>query len=217
MESDPPDIGILRQAGDWRWIQDGDIVRAAALAHAAARRRPATQQAAPQPWASGAHGVDITILLADDACLHDLNLRFRGQDRPTDILSFPAQCFYHTFDRAREQSPWAPPCCTDIRYLLGDIALSAPAVRRGARARGRHRRAHLLHLIVHGVLHLCGHVHRQAGEAHAMEALETAALAQMSIADPYADIHADPDAGPDAAGGEAPGRRAMPSSPPACA
>ena len=60
---------------------------------------------------------------------------------------------------------------------------------RGAEARGKPRRDHLLHLAVHGVLHLCGHEHRQAGEAAAMEALETAVLAQMPIVDPYTSLN----------------------------
>ena len=167
MEAEPPDIHILRRQGDWRWIENGDIVRAAALAWAAAG--PSLPGAAAT---AAAAGIDINILLADDAFLRDLNLRFRGRDEPTDILSFPAHCF----DGARCQ--------------LGDVAFSEQAVLRGAEARGKSRREHLLHLTVHGVLHLCGHEHQQAGEARAMEALETAALAQMSIADPYCEAAA---------------------------
>ena len=157
MESEVPDIDILRQAGDWRWIKDGDITRAATLACGAALT----------DLRASANGTDMTILLADDALLHRLNLRFRGQDRATDILSFPAECH------------------AGARRQLGDVALSEEAVLRGAAARCKGGREHLLHLVVHGVLHLCGHEHRLAREAREMEALETAILARISIADPY--------------------------------
>lgn len=161
MEADVPDIEVLRHGGSWRWIEESDILRAAVLACDSAI---ADKQTAPL---KDVEGVDLAIVLGDDDLLHRLNLRFRGRDEPTDILSFPAQCL------------------AGKRYQLGDVALSEESVLRGAQSRAKERKHHLLHLVVHGVLHLWGHVHELQAEAERMEFLEVRTLAQMSISDPY--------------------------------
>jgi probable rRNA maturation factor len=109
----------------------------------------------------------VTILLADDEAVRDLNARFRGKDYATNVLSFPA-----------------PPNPEDH---LGDIALAYGVCAREAQEQGKSLQAHLQHLVVHGVLHLLGYDHEIETEAEDMEGLERAVLAELGVADPYAD------------------------------
>jgi probable rRNA maturation factor len=106
----------------------------------------------------------LTILLTGDARLRELNDRFRGKDKPTNVLSFPAADPAH----------------------FGDIAMAYGVVKREAKAQGKGFAAHAAHLAVHGTLHLRGFDHEKSRRAHVMEALETAILARLGIADPYA-------------------------------
>jgi probable rRNA maturation factor len=123
--------------------------------------------------ASGARildGAEVSVLLADDAEARALNERWRGVDKPTNVLSFPAA--------ARDKIAGAP--------LLGDIVVAFETVEREADEEGKTFADHVAHLVVHGFLHLLGFDHQSAGEADCMEALETDALARLGIADPYA-------------------------------
>ena len=108
----------------------------------------------------------LTVLLTDDARLRALNAAFRGKDKATNVLSFPA-----------------PP--SEALYL-GDVALAYGVTEREARAQSKSFAAHAAHLVVHGILHLTGYDHEKARDARAMETLETAILARLGIADPYA-------------------------------
>lgn len=110
----------------------------------------------------------VTILLADDDTLRDLNARFRGRDRPTNVLSFPAP------------ASAAP--------HLGDLALAYGVCAAEAEAQGKSLADHLRHLVIHGALHLQGHDHETEAEAEAMEALERTLLAGMGVADPYREL-----------------------------
>lgn len=115
-------------------------------------------------------GAEVSLLFTDDAHMRRLNLRYRGQDRPTNVLSLPA----------------APVLVGRLGPPLGDIVLAAETVRREAKAQALAENDHLTHLIVHGFLHLIGHDHEDDAEALVMEGLETAILADLGIADPYA-------------------------------
>jgi probable rRNA maturation factor len=106
----------------------------------------------------------------DDAAVHELNLRYRGKDKPTNVLSFPA------FEVAPGDA--VPP-------MLGDVALAFETVRSEAELEEKPFDHHLTHLIVHGLLHLLGHDHEEEDEAAIMEGLERAALARLAIPDPY--------------------------------
>ncbi len=108
----------------------------------------------------------VTILLADDDRLRSLNHDFRGKDKPTNVLSFPA----------------AP---NDEEHA-GDIALAWGVTRAEARAAGKRIADHAAHLVVHGILHLAGFDHEKARDAEKMEGLEVKILARLGIADPYA-------------------------------
>ena len=119
-----------------------------------------------------------SLLFTSDAEVHVLNREWRARDKPTNVLSFPM------LEREELESLAAdgPP------VMLGDIALAAQTCAREAAEKGITLEAHAAHLIVHGLLHLAGHDHVDSDDqAEAMEALETAILAKLGIADPYGD------------------------------
>lgn len=123
-------------------------------------------QAADATLASeGAVGEGVTLLLTDDETVRGLNVRFRGQDKPTNVLSFPAP-----------QNP---------ERFLGDIALAYGVCAREASEQGKPLKNHLQHLVAHGVLHLLGYDHETDAQAEEMEGLERAVLAGLGIPDPY--------------------------------
>ncbi len=119
-------------------------------------------------------GTELSVVLADDAEVRTLNRAFRGQDRATNVLSFPASS-----SAERQRLPTGAP------LLLGDVVLSYQTVRAEAAAQGKTLREHLGHLVVHGVLHLAGYDHQAEAETADMEALETEILERMGIRDPY--------------------------------
>jgi probable rRNA maturation factor len=105
----------------------------------------------------------LTILLADDARLKTLNHDFRGKNKPTNVLAFPAR-----------ESGYA-----------GDIALAHGVISKEALAGKKRFADHASHLVVHGVLHLAGHDHEEARAAEVMERLETVILARLGVSDPH--------------------------------
>lgn len=107
----------------------------------------------------------VTILFADDATVRELNARFRGKDKPTNVLSFPAPAGFHE--------------------RLGDVALAYETVAAEAADQGKPLADHALHLIVHGLLHLQGYDHETEADAQEMEGEERRILARLGIADPY--------------------------------
>ena len=110
--------------------------------------------------------VGVSILLAGNARLKALNVKFRGKNKPTNVLSFEA--------------------VADRRSYLGDLALAYGVAAREARAQGKSLPDHATHLVVHGVLHLLGFDHQTARAAAKMELLEVLILAELGISDPYA-------------------------------
>jgi len=108
---------------------------------------------------------EIAISLSDDAAVRDLNVRFRGKDSATNVLSFPA---------------------TESDDRLGDIILAFETCAREAQEQGKSLADHVRHLTAHGVLHLLGYDHESEDEAQSMESLERAILAGLGVADPYA-------------------------------
>ena len=111
---------------------------------------------------------EITIRIVDEAESHDLNLTYRGKDKPTNVLSFPFEC----------------PDEVELP-LLGDLVICRQVVEREATEQGKPLEAHWAHMVVHGCLHLLGYDHIEDDEAEEMEALETRLLAQLGIANPY--------------------------------
>lgn len=129
--------------------------------------------------AGGHAGIDeaeIAVMLTDDAGIRTLNNNWRGIDKPTNVLSFPALL------------PAAPRGEGDPPRMLGDIAIAYQTTRREADDEQKPFDHHLSHLAVHGFLHLIGYDHTTDDDAEAMESLEQEILAQLGIPDPYADL-----------------------------
>jgi probable rRNA maturation factor len=111
---------------------------------------------------------EIGVVLADDARIQALNKSFRGTDKATNVLAFPAP-------KPRGNGP----------RPLGDIVLAYETLVREAEIEGKTAEHHLMHLAVHGTLHLLGFDHIDDADAEAMEARERAILADLGIPDPY--------------------------------
>lgn len=113
----------------------------------------------------------IAIAFSDDGRVAQLNGRFRGKDRATNVLSFP------------DGTPAGPE--PDSPIHLGDLALALETVLREADAQKKSKKAHATHLVVHGVLHLLGYDHDNEDTALEMETIERHILAELGIGDPY--------------------------------
>jgi probable rRNA maturation factor len=121
----------------------------------------ANQTVGPTPGAA-------TVIVDNDECLRQLNKRWRGLDKPTNVLSFPA-----------------PDLMPGLVSHIGDIAISFETAAREAAAEGKSFADHIAHLSVHGFLHLLGYDHESDDDAEEMEGLERVILARIGISDPY--------------------------------
>ncbi|WP_288061658.1 rRNA maturation RNase YbeY [Rodentibacter caecimuris] len=112
--------------------------------------------------------VEMTVRIVDEAESHELNLTYRGKDRPTNVLSFP-------FD-----------CPDEVELpLLGDLVICRQVVESEAIEQEKPLMAHWAHMVVHGSLHLLGYDHIEDQEAEEMESLETQIMQNLGFADPY--------------------------------
>ncbi|MCY4581278.1 MAG: rRNA maturation RNase YbeY [Chloroflexi bacterium] len=120
-----------------------------------------------------------SVVVADDETLHDLNLRFRGFDEATDVLSF-GQHGAPVEDTALPPSEPFPedgfPALPGEPQSLGEVVLSYPMAERQAREHNVPVEREAALLVVHGILHLLGHDHAEAEEEAAMRAIEQQAL-----------------------------------------
>ncbi len=152
-------IDVAVEAGDWP--------PETALEDMAARAAEAVAAELSSPSGDAS---EVSLLFTDDARIADLNQRWRGKSGPTNVLSFPSG--------APAEAGRLPP-------VLGDIVLARETIERECALDGKPFDHHLMHLIVHGLLHLLGHDHEDEREAEEMEALEVRALARLAIPDPY--------------------------------
>lgn len=111
---------------------------------------------------------EVTIRVVDEAESQQLNLDYRGKDKPTNVLSFPFQ---------------QPPGLE--LPLLGDLVICAQVVHAEAAEQGKSAQAHWAHMVVHGCLHLLGFDHIKEDEAEEMEAEEIQILAELGFSNPY--------------------------------
>jgi probable rRNA maturation factor len=118
---------------------------------------------------------ELAVMLTDDAGIRTLNHNWRGIDKATNVLSFPAL------------QPTGPRGDDDAPRMLGDIAIAYETLRREADDERKPFADHLSHLAVHGFLHLIGYDHENDADAEAMETLEQEILAHLGIPDPYAE------------------------------
>ncbi|HET9476149.1 MAG TPA: rRNA maturation RNase YbeY [Dehalococcoidia bacterium] len=107
---------------------------------------------------------ELGILITDDATVHDLNRRYAGEDKPTDVLSFSL----------REGEEFVSP---DETERLGEVIISLDTAKRQAEEAGRALEAEVAHLLVHGILHLLGYDHAEPDEERVMRGREEAILA----------------------------------------
>ena len=156
-----PMTEVLVVADGWRSEPDAEAVIQRAIATAAEIADADTGEA------------ELAVMLTDDAGIRTLNNNWRGIDKPTNVLSFPAL------------PPTGPAGPDDAPRMLGDIAIAFETTRSEADDEQKPFDHHLSHLAVHGFLHLIGYDHEADDDAEAMEALETEILAQLGIPDPY--------------------------------
>lgn len=139
--------------------------------------RPAILETLHQSqWKQGA---EINILLTDDITMKKLNQKHRGYDKPTNVLSFPSlEPSVIPNYKKQGQAP----------VILGDIALAFETIQKESLDQNKPFDHHLLHLTIHGVLHLLGFDHQQEEDAFAMESLEIKILSTLMIPNPYQEL-----------------------------
>ncbi len=126
-------------------------------------------------WAAAAigrraTGGELGVRVVGSTESRRLNARYRGKDKPTNVLSFP---------------PASLPARGSESRPLGDLVICAQVVRSEAREQCKPLEAHWAHLVVHGALHLIGYDHERAAEAKRMERREIAVLRRLGFANPY--------------------------------
>lgn len=145
---DPIIIDITHHGGDWPDINDAVHQAIQAVAHACFTP--------PEPC-------EVSVVLASNDFIQNLNKQYRNKDKPTNVLSFPQD---------------------DPRHL-GDIILALQTIQTEAEAQKKSFENHFIHLVVHGFLHLLGYDHETDEEAREMEGLEIEILRHLSIENPY--------------------------------
>lgn len=151
-------IDVMVDSKRWKEPAKVKAVVRRAVAQAAAATRSTT-------------GAELAIVLTDDSAIRALNRDWRGIDKATNVLSFPAQ------DTGPRQDGPQP--------HLGDIVLAFETIEREAKSEHKPFAHHLAHLAVHGFLHLVGYDHERDKDAHQMEQAERDILRQLKIPDPY--------------------------------
>jgi probable rRNA maturation factor len=125
-------------------------------------------QTALRETAPAQNTYEVSIVLADDTFIRDLNKNWRGKDKPTNVLSFP-----------QDADPGHGP------VTLGDIIMAYETIAQEATAQNKTFADHALHLAIHGLLHLLGYDHENDRQAEDMEALEILILGRLGIKNPY--------------------------------
>ena len=110
---------------------------------------------------------EISFLFTNNAKIQELNKQYRGKDKPTNVLSF-------AFNDSGEEC-----------FMLGDVCLAYDFIKNEALEQNKKFQDHLLHLIIHGILHLVGFDHIDDNQAEEMEELETELLSKINITNPY--------------------------------
>lgn len=147
---------------------DIDIVSSSSRLPAVGSIESWINQALKNVPAFGKADAEVSVCIVDEAESQELNLRYRQQNKSTNVLSFPADI---------------PP---ELNLpLLGDLVICAPVVEREADEQHKSLDAHWAHMVVHGTLHLLGYDHIEDDEALEMETLETEILLQMGFSGPY--------------------------------
>ncbi|MGQ3047941.1 MAG: rRNA maturation RNase YbeY [Niveispirillum sp.] len=207
----PDRVEIALSIEDERW--EASVADVEMLCERSARSALAAAHAQDPDWLPGGP-IEMSVILADDDTVKELNKNYRGKDKPTNVLSFALYADggdeegddegFENEEQDEEElgdepddgdveflSPEAP-----VPVILGDVILAFETVEREAREQRKAFADHLAHLVTHGVLHLLGYDHIEDSEAEQMERLETQILSGLGIADPYAGLpegHRAPD------------------------
>jgi probable rRNA maturation factor len=160
------DIQISIEEGPWPSEADLQSLSERVLGSAAGFLKREEKQPFPK------EAPEVSLVFTDDASIRAINAEWRSQDKPTNVLSFPA------FPVTPGKNPGP---------MLGDIILAHETLVREAADLGKPFDEHLSHLLVHGFLHLFGYDHLEDDEAERMESLETRILAGLGLSDPYGD------------------------------
>lgn len=166
------DVDVLIEAEGWMSVADAlEICRGAA-------------QASYAHIATDPGRAEACVVLSSDAHVQELNRTWRGQDRPTDVLSFPLDP--SPLDPSPPDPGLPDTALNDAPRMLGDIVVAFETTAAAAAELDMPLAHHLSHLVVHGMLHLLGFDHMTDDEAEEMERLEVDVLAILGIPDPYA-------------------------------
>lgn len=145
------------------------ITRAAAAAFLAAKK----------PAAFKNRAFDVSMILSSDAEIKKLNKFWRGKNKPTNVLSFPQIDLSSSPPSALRFFP------AKKTVPLGDVVLALQTIRKEAKTQSKSLENHVIHLTVHGILHLLGYDHMTSKEAKSMEKLECDILESLGYPDPY--------------------------------
>lgn len=162
------EIEIQISVEEGPWPDEGALLSQSERVIGTAARYLAREKGQPFPK----QPPELSLLFTDDASIRAINAEWRGQDKPTNVLSFPA----FPLEPGGMPGP-----------MLGDIILAYETLQREAAEMGKPFDAHLTHLLVHGFLHLFGYDHMETDEAEEMEGLETRILGELGLSDPYGD------------------------------
>ncbi|APG83209.1 rRNA maturation factor [Sinorhizobium americanum CCGM7] len=160
------DIQISVEEGDWPPEERLQALSTRILG--AAAEFLAAEEKQPLPG----EPPELSLVFTDDQSMREINAEWRNQDKPTNVLSFPA----FPVTPGRMPGP-----------MLGDIIVAYETLKREAGELEKPFEEHLTHLLVHGFLHLFGYDHIEDDEAERMEGLETRILARLGLSDPYGD------------------------------
>jgi len=121
-----------------------------------------------------AEEVELSITLTNNEQIQSLNRDYREKDKPTNVLSFP-------------QINWenGKPLAQEPLMMLGDVVIALETIQQEADEQNKRLQDHFIHMLIHSVLHLCGHDHEIESEAETMENLEIQILSNMGIKNPY--------------------------------
>lgn len=129
---------------------------------------------ATQQWPEEAGVVSVSLVLANNDFIQQLNAEYRDKDKPTNVLSFPAY----------ELEP-GEPLPSEEELVVGDIIFALETIEAEAKDQAKTLHDHMAHMVIHGMLHLLGYDHIDEADAEVMETLEINLLQQYSIANPY--------------------------------
>lgn len=184
-------------------MTDGGPKRRSATVSRTARRRSTSLSIdlvrTVREWAPGARSIrdwagaalgrrapgrEIAVRIVGAAESRRLNARWRGKDKPTNVLSFPAAPMTAASAASAAGHAGGEPGAAP----LGDLVICARVVRAEAHEQGKRLRDHWAHLVVHGALHLVGYDHEHERDAVRMERREARVLRRFGIPNPYRSV-----------------------------